>query len=222
MKKIPFSILLAIVWLMTMSIQSQAQISMMTNIVNDIPPRPIDTSNPPSPFRYSDLRSIYDSGIGTSDATLTGKWKLVAQATTAICADMGLDSYDPNGIKNSDGTIATLTFQTVMKPLPPGSGESVTPMFAVVLNNMGGAGADQGPYAVSPNEPQFAQWVYGYGKLLDVAYFSYSCRLSAKDRNTLICGLKLKILDHTKIVISERSLACAHSGQLGAMFVFSK
>lgn len=226
MKKIPFSSLV-ITGMMAASLQSQAQISMMSTTFRDAPPQPIDAGSPPSPidpsvpFRYSDLRPIYDSGVATNEAALTGEWKMLAIATTAVCADLEADAYDPKGIKNGDGTVRVLTFQNIIKPSPPGSGQTTTPVFTVTLNNWGQDSSDQGPYVVNPNEPQFSQWAYSSnGGAVNVAYLSYNCRLSAKEQNILICGLKLNITDRSGL--SQTSLDCADSNQLGEFVLFSK
>ena len=132
-----------------------------------------------SVFRFSDLKPIYQAGLPTNEALLTGTWKSVARATPAACYFLAPDAYDANGLKNSDGSISSLEFLTIKKPLPPGSAESATQIFSVKLNNLGNSSHNQGPYAFDPNEPQFSQWGYSSGGSDTDAYFSISCRISS-------------------------------------------
>ena len=175
-----------------------------------------------SVFRLSDLKPVYHAGTATNEAFLTGKWKLIAAATSAACAKLQPDVYDPNGIKNPDGSLRELDFLLVKKLVLPGSRKPVTGDFAVKLNNLGISGGNQGPYEVDPNEPQFAQWPFlnATPELNKIAYYSYSCRSADNKDDTLICAVKFVLVDSKGL--PPELVNCANENEFSFILVYTR
>ncbi len=111
-------------------------------------------------LRYSDLLPIFKAGGQTSEQMLKGNWALVSIVTNHECNTAADDIEDPNGLKNRDGSpFCSLHFSN-MTENHFGSPQSV---FAIQITGIGFAkqtDANQGPYIVDPQQPQFSTFSY--------------------------------------------------------------
>lgn len=193
-------------------------------------PKPIGTPPPPTPptnlppkpdkgpIRYAALKDGFDRGNPTSEAILTGEWKLVAQATNSECGDFLVDSTNLDGLKNEDGS-AYATFEFAR--YADNTQTSNPLVFGVKLLNLGKLSENQGPYAVDEKEPQFAQWLYSYtGIMKDKAWITYACRAIGAKNERLICASKPGYADLTSAEAKNRK-RCMDSG-LGIMAAYKK
>lgn len=176
------------------------------------------TELPGSRIRYSDLKAVWDQGLPLSEKVLLGRWRLVAFTTTKSCAYAGPDTYNPNGIETTDGSIPTLEFKRLTKTVDDFTGAPPIQVFAVNLLNLS-PGSSQGPYPVNPLAPQFSQWGYTNDDLDRDVYFEYSCRGVSKAENRIVCALALRSLQ--KENLSSNTLACGRENY-GHMVGFAK
>ncbi len=167
-----------------------------------VQPAPTPTPMPPQPIgestlRYSQLKPRFDQGLKTNEASLTGSWKAVAQATTAACGNKLKDRTSAKGLKNEDGSaFATLVFARHPLTSLPGETQSA---FGVSVLGMGKKGSDQGPYKANDEEPQFSTWVYNGAAGLDKEdFYSWTCRGDAQTQDLLVCSVTLVLVSKTK------------------------
>ncbi len=202
-------LILSVLMICAVGISAQADLQLMASPPDEVTP---DT------YRFSDLKPGYLAGVPATEAILTGVWKMVAIATSSACAIISTDTSNANGIKNNDGTFIELEFLNVTKSNPPGSSENFTKVFSVKINNFGKDSFDQGPYAVSSVESQFAQWNSSNGELDKDSYFNLSCRMSASSKY-LICASKLVILSNSH-KYDPRAIACAADNDYSSIVVY--
>jgi hypothetical protein len=167
-------------------------------------------ASPPQPIsnvlHFSDMLQMWQAGQKTTDQILTGKWLWVASSYSASCGYNGEDSYEPTGIKTSDGAVTILQFG--YEPLNGNifTGSPTSQIFTVRRSD------EQGPFRVNPQEPQFSFWAYMHdgdvGTLSKLAYFNYSCRLMNGSTSRMVCAAT-QILNHSPEIFSDEAIACA-------------
>lgn len=175
------------------------------------PPQPISNQ-----LTYSDLYAYFIDGTAASEQLLLGEWKEVASYNSSNCK-IASDLTDWAGIKNSDDSIRTLTFNYQQKPIP--GPEPVLNVFSVTLTNLGKKNLNQGPYRIQAIEPQFSRWAYVKGVLSNKGYFENSCRLVAGNNKQLICSMHLELTDTATSSLSD--ITCM-AEQNGAITLFVK
>jgi hypothetical protein len=143
-----------------------------------------DCAQPPhlvSGFKAEAAAKAYAEGTVPSPDQLCGSWINVGEADLAS-GKFGLkNSYDPDGLKNSDGSPAfSLSF--AMRPDFFGNQAIV-----VSISGLGEKTANEGPNSVTLTNTDacFAQ----KGSLVE--YYNYECRLLVHNRTRMICAIRV-------------------------------
>ena len=144
--------------------------------------------------RYSKALEYWTNGDMPTEAQILGSWRNVGFNTNQDCAPRGNDSYDPTGIKNSDGSArATMDFKR--EDQGDDFGGVTGSALMIRLYGLGIKNMNQGPYLVEvdSNKTQFFRYAYKGANLQYSTRIEYSCRLLANNSSRMVCGMTMRI-----------------------------
>lgn len=156
---------------------------------------------------FADAKNLWNRSREVAAADINGNWQRIAVWEHADCNNvMRGESFDPKGIKNSDDTVFTLSFE----------GRQVR------FLNVGGKQNTQGPYTVDSSRAVFSSWAYEGAdvakNMTDKAYGNYNCR-ALDSSGQLLCAVGTHLRENApKDPVFE---ACSKL-ETGLMVLFKK
>lgn len=165
-----------------------------------LPPQPVTGG-----FSYGKAAQLFHKGRPPTANALQGNWINVgfsvspeALAVFQGTGDAKSVGYNPNGLTNSDGSLARLlTFSAVQSEFENG--------LSILIQNLGRQNNNQGPYTMllKTTGACFSSYAYTNTAALSQNYYEFECRQS---KSHLICRTIFRMVDPTGISSAMVSL----------------
>ncbi|RYZ76130.1 MAG: hypothetical protein EOP06_31630 [Proteobacteria bacterium] len=150
-------------------------------------PTPIPSA-PKEGFTFTDGKELWKLSSMPKGKGLLGRWNLIGYADVSYEFAEMEDDYNARGIKNRDGSVMTLSYQTAINPIDQST------VLTTEYLAWGRKDLKQGPY-ISSIDPAVQAVVSSLFAGLPKAktYFRFDCRESVLDLDQLVCALTLKV-----------------------------
>jgi len=143
------------------------------------------------PFSFSDGRGYFAEAVAVTLSQILGYWMRVGAAKRSDYDAHLTEGYDPNGLKNTDGSLdSELFFSQFTAPFDGSVRDQVQVL------QLGNKDTSQGPYEVvitsGVSGANFAEWGYDADGGFSSTHYDYDCRLMPQDSSKMICAITVR------------------------------